>query len=127
MIASLMLICQLPNPLVSQAHEDKAPGHDTPISSIWSLLADVLAEARARGVTPSAGGGGAAATPGGAAAGGRYVDALAAGARRHLERGHAAHVRSTISRYKLAAERGADPDSLREVQAYIQVGAMASV
>lgn len=49
------------------------------------------------------------------------MDALAAGARRHLERGHAAHVRSTISRYKLAAERGADPDSLREVQAYIQV------
>ena len=33
------------------------------------------------------------------------------------------HVRSTISRYKLAAERGADPDYLREVQAYVQVRA----
>ncbi|PNH02950.1 hypothetical protein TSOC_011032 [Tetrabaena socialis] len=87
-------------------HEDKAPGHETSICSVWALLEDVLAEAQQRGVGPSAG-------P-------RYVDALAAGARRHLERGHKAHVRSTISRYKLAAERGADPDYLREVQAYVQ-------
>ncbi|KAG2437935.1 hypothetical protein HXX76_005551 [Chlamydomonas incerta] len=100
-------------------NEDKAPGQDTSIASVWALLADVLAEAKARGLAPSAPGGAAG---GGAAGGsGRYVEALAAGARKHLERGFKSHVRSTISRYKLAAERGADPDYLREVQAYVQV------
>eukprot|EP00198_Chlamydomonas_reinhardtii_P014412 XP_001703749.1 predicted protein [Chlamydomonas reinhardtii] len=102
-------------------NEDKAPGQDTHISSVWALLADVLAEAKQRGLAPSAPAGGAA---GGGVAGGsgRYVEALAAGARKHLERGFKSHVRSTISRYKLAAERGADPDYLREVQAYVQLG-----
>ncbi|KAG2493502.1 hypothetical protein HYH03_008318 [Edaphochlamys debaryana] len=97
-------------------HEDKAPGQDTSMASVWALLADVLQEARARGLTPSAGAG-----SGPSSSSSRYVDALAAGARKHLERGFRAHVRSTIARYKLAAERGADPDFLREVQAYVQV------
>ncbi|KXZ50944.1 hypothetical protein GPECTOR_14g190 [Gonium pectorale] len=89
-------------------HEDKAPGQETLMSTVWALLADILGEARRRGVSP-------AASPA------RYADALAAGARAHLERGHAAHVRATIARYKLLAERGPDPDALREVQAYVQV------
>jgi hypothetical protein len=46
---------------------------------------------------------------------------IAAGARKHLEKGHTQHMRTTVARHKLAAERGADPDPLREVQAYIQV------
>ena len=45
------------------------------------------------------------------------------GARKHLERGHAQHTRNTVLRHKVQAERGADPEQLREVQAYIQVGA----
>ncbi|GFR48472.1 hypothetical protein Agub_g10163, partial [Astrephomene gubernaculifera] len=109
-------------------HEDKAPGHDTPISSVWALLADVLGEARRRGVTPSAPSASASsfgtpapASSSSSSAGQRYVEALSAGARAHLERGHQAHMRATISRYKLVAERGSDPDALREVQAYVQV------
>jgi hypothetical protein len=78
------------------------------MSTIWGLLASVLGETRRRNVTPSAGGQ-------------RYVDALVAGARKHLEDGHQRHMRSTITRYKLVAERGSDPDSLRDVQAYVQV------
>lgn len=46
---------------------------------------------------------------------------LCAGARSHLERGHATHTRNMLLRHKLQAERGADPEQLREVQAYIQV------
>jgi hypothetical protein len=48
------------------------------------------------------------------------------GARKHLEKGHTQHMRTTVARHKLAAERGADPDPLREVQAYIQVGGAVS-
>lgn len=44
-----------------------------------------------------------------------------AGARHSLERAHASHTRATITRHKVAAERGADPDPLREVQSYIAV------
>ncbi|GLC39227.1 hypothetical protein PLESTM_000866000 [Pleodorina starrii] len=93
-----------------EKYEDKPAGQDFPMSSIWGLLASVLGEARRRNVTPSAGGGGQ-----------RYVDALVAGARKHLEEGHQRHMRATITRYKLVAERGPDPDSLRDVQAYVQV------
>lgn len=90
-----------------KANEERGAGHETPMSTCWALLTDELQEARSRGVTPSAGG--------------RYTEALLAGARKHLERGHQQHVRATIARYRLAAERGADPDQLREVQAYVQV------
>ncbi|EFJ49173.1 hypothetical protein VOLCADRAFT_120776, partial [Volvox carteri f. nagariensis] len=91
-----------------EKHEDKPGGQDFPMSSIWGLLVSVLGEARRRNVTPSA-------------AGHRYVEALVAGARKHLEDGHQRHMRTTITRYKLVAERGPDPDSLRDVQAYVQV------
>jgi len=43
------------------------------------------------------------------------------GARKSLERGHAQHTRNLLQRHKLQAERGADPEQLREVQAFIQV------
>lgn len=33
-------------------------------------------------------------------------------------------MRSTVLRHKVAAERGADPEQLREAQAYIQVRAL---
>mmetsp|Transcript_22946 Transcript_22946/g.58630 ORF Transcript_22946/g.58630 Transcript_22946/m.58630 type:complete len:864 (-) Transcript_22946:363-2954(-) len=82
-------------------------GGESSMRGCWALLADILAEAQARGAT--------------AVQGAKFVEALATGARKHLERGHATHMRTTVSRHKLAAERGADPDQLREVQAYIQV------
>ncbi len=44
-----------------------------------------------------------------------------AGARKHLERGHCQHMNNAVLRHKVIAERGADPDLLRQVQAYIQV------
>lgn len=38
-----------------------------------------------------------------------------------MERGHANHMHTLVQRHKALAERGADPDPLREVQAYITV------
>lgn len=88
------------------AHEDRS--HETTMSACWQLLHDVLREARAKGLTPSA-------------SGPRFTEALLSGARRHLEKGHAAHVRATIHRHKAHAQRGGDPDLLKEVQSFIQV------
>ncbi|KAG1678895.1 hypothetical protein FOA52_003563 [Chlamydomonas sp. UWO 241] len=91
--------------IACKANEDKA--HETVMSNCWALLGDILGEVKARGVGPSNGG--------------RFIDALLTGARKHLERGHAQHTRNLLLRHKLQAERGADPEQLREVQAYIQV------
>ncbi|KAL6753158.1 Nup93/Nic96-domain-containing protein [Haematococcus lacustris] len=85
-------------------------GADSSMRACWSLLVDMLAEARGRGVGGQA-----------AAGGSKFVEALAAGGRKHLERGHCQHMRNTLLRHKVAAERGADPEPLREVQAYVQV------
>ncbi|GIL76174.1 hypothetical protein Vretimale_5759 [Volvox reticuliferus] len=90
-----------------EKYDEKPLAQDLPISTIWGLVVRVLNEARRRNVTP--------ASPG------RYVDALVAGARKHLEEEFQHHVRTTITRHKMQAERGADPDPLREVQAFIQV------
>lgn len=90
------------------------------MSSIWALLVGVLGEAKRRNVvasSPTAAGGGA----GSRMESQRYVEAIVAGARRYLEEGHQRHMRATITRYKLVAERGPDPDNLRDVQAYVQV------
>ena len=38
-----------------------------------------------------------------------------------MEAGFAHHMRSVISRHRSTAQRGADPDPLREVQAYLAV------
>ncbi|GAX79377.1 hypothetical protein CEUSTIGMA_g6819.t1 [Chlamydomonas eustigma] len=88
-----------------KAHEDKS--HETAMSGCWSLLGDVLAEARTKAVQSKATG--------------KFTEALLSGARKSLERGHAQHMRNMLLRHKLQAERGADPDQLREVQAFIQV------
>mmetsp|Transcript_26955 Transcript_26955/g.58903 ORF Transcript_26955/g.58903 Transcript_26955/m.58903 type:complete len:850 (+) Transcript_26955:117-2666(+) len=88
-----------------KANEDKS--HETTMSSCWTLLSDILAEARARGVASSPVN--------------KFAEALVQGARKHLERFHAVHTRNTVLRHKLQAERGADPEQVREVQAYIQV------
>lgn len=78
------------------------------MTGCWQLLQDILSEAKAQGLSP------VTLAP-------KYKDALIQGARNHLERGHAGHIRTAITRHRLLAERGGDPDTLREVQAYIQV------
>jgi len=91
--------------LACKANEDKS--HETAMSSCWMLLGDILGEARTRGMAPSNGV--------------RFQEALLIGARKHLERGHVQHTRNLLLRHKQQAERGSDPEQLREVQAYIQV------
>lgn len=66
-------------------HDEKAS--EASMSALWGLLGDMMGEARARAGTPSAGS--------------RYVEALLAGARKHLERGHQAYIRTTITRFKV--------------------------
>lgn len=80
---------------------------DAAMAAAWRLLSDILQEAEVAGVSVS--------SPA------RYVDALARGARRHLEAGHARHVHSWVSRHRVTAQRGADPDMLRDIQAYLAV------
>ena len=43
------------------------------------------------------------------------------GARQNLERGFASHLRGIISRHRVTAARGGDPDQLKDVQAYLAV------
>jgi hypothetical protein len=43
------------------------------------------------------------------------------GGRNHLQSGFAAHMRGVVSRHRSTAQRGADPDPLRDVQAYLAV------
>lgn len=43
------------------------------------------------------------------------------GGRQHLEAGFANHMTGVISRHRSTAQRGADPDPLRDVQAYLAV------
>lgn len=43
------------------------------------------------------------------------------GCRKHLEAGFANHMTSVISRHRSTAQRGADPDPLRDVQAFLAV------
>eukprot|EP00879_Flechtneria_rotunda_P017063 GHRR01017870.1.p1 GENE.GHRR01017870.1~~GHRR01017870.1.p1 ORF type:complete len:730 (+),score=267.93 GHRR01017870.1:831-3020(+) len=88
-----------------EQYEDKTP--ETLMSACWKLLGDVLAVAQSRGISPSDGS--------------EYSDALLQGGRNHLQAGFAVHMRGVISRHRSAAQRGADPDQLRDVQAYLAV------
>eukprot|EP00798_Chlamydomonas_sp_ICE-L_P020446 gene20446-27235_t len=88
-----------------KSNDDKT--HETSMGACWALLGDMLGEAHSRGVPP------APAAP--------FAQSMLQGAKKHLERGHAQHMRNTLLRHKLQAERGADPELLREAQSYIQV------
>uniref|UniRef100_A0A383W7X6 Nuclear pore protein n=1 Tax=Tetradesmus obliquus TaxID=3088 RepID=A0A383W7X6_TETOB len=88
-----------------EQYEDKSP--DTLMSNCWKLLGDILSIAQGKGATPAQGTG--------------YVEMLLQGGRNHLQSGFAAHMRSVVSRHRSTAQRGADPDPLRDVQAYLAV------
>lgn len=88
-----------------EQYEDKSP--DTLMSNCWKLLGDILSIAQGKGATP--------------AQGTSYVEMLLQGGRNHLQSGFAAHMRSVVSRHRSTAQRGADPDPLRDVQAYLAV------
>eukprot|EP00878_Enallax_costatus_P026786 GHUV01028785.1.p1 GENE.GHUV01028785.1~~GHUV01028785.1.p1 ORF type:complete len:713 (+),score=229.05 GHUV01028785.1:118-2256(+) len=87
-----------------EQYEDKTP--DTLMSNCWKLLGDILSVARARGLNPGSD---------------EYIDALLQGGRKHLENGFSNHMTGVISRHRSTAQRGADPDPLRDVQAYLAV------
>ena len=82
-----------------KGNEDRS--HETVMSSCWALLGDVLSEIRGSGPN--------------------IVEGMLRGARNNLERGHSLHTRNILLRHKQQAERGADLEQLREVQAYILV------
>ncbi|KIZ06517.1 hypothetical protein MNEG_1431 [Monoraphidium neglectum] len=92
------------------ANEERpgASGSAAAMSSVWALLGDILAPARERGLSPSG--------PGGS---GDFVDALVQGGRAHLSKLFARHVRNTISKHRAVAQRGGDPDQMRD--AYLSV------
>jgi hypothetical protein len=120
-----------------------ASGSTTAMSSVWALLADILAPARAKGLSPSDAGAefmnalvqvgwaglvwsgfGRLGDPG---SGGStkpstpcqppYLTiAFTQGGRAHLSKLFARHVRNTISKHRAVAQRGGDPDQLRDIQ-----------
>ncbi|KAI8465435.1 MAG: Nup93/Nic96-domain-containing protein [Monoraphidium minutum] len=94
------------------ANEDRpgASGATTAMSSVWALLGDILAPSRERGLAPGG--------PGGSA---DFLDSLVQGGRAHLSKLFARHVRNTISKHRAVAQRGGDPDKLRDIQAYLSV------